>query len=276
MAPQIHLHILASGSGGNAAIVEGPRTSILVDCGLSKRELLRRADEMHVNMRRVAAVFITHEHSDHVSGLRVFSNCFDVPVFTTPGTAQVLSGRAGTTGITFSEIARDSVTHIGEIAVHAFPTSHDVAEPIGMRFSLFDEKDLETDSIGYCTDTGVLTDDALLRLAGARILALESNHDEHMLATGPYPQMLKSRVGGPCGHLSNEQAAHAVMELVSDCTEAVVGMHLSRENNQPSIAVRTLAAALDAKPENDIFTQARTDTGLRILVASQDCPISIL
>ena len=97
-----------------------------------------------------------------------------------------------------------------------------------------------------------------------------------MLATGPYPQMLKERVGGSYGHLSNEQAASALAGLIRPNTRTVVGMHLSRENNRPSLAVRTLAAALGAEPVNDTYTQAKTSGGLQVLVASQDWPMSVL
>ena len=276
MTPQIHLHILASGSSGNAAIVEGPQTSILIDCGLSRRELLRRSQELDIDTDRIAAVFITHEHSDHVGGLRVFAKHFDGPIFATSGTAHILSQRSSMAGVEFSLISTDAQKRVGEISVQAFSTSHDVAEPVGFRFSLLGEKNLEIDSIGYCTDTGILTDGALAELAGTRILALESNHDEHMLATGPYPQMLKERVGGPYGHLSNEQAASALAGLILPNTRTVVGMHLSRENNRPSLAVRTLAAALGAEPVNDTYTQAKTAGGLQVLVAGQDWPMSVL
>ena len=276
MTPQIHLHILASGSSGNAAIVEGPQTSILIDCGLSRRELLRRSQELDIDTDRIAAIFITHEHSDHVGGLRVFAKHFDGPIFATSGTAHILSQRSSMDGVTFSLISTDAQKRVGEISVQAFSTSHDVAEPVGFRFSLLGEKNLEIDSIGYCTDTGILTDDALTKLAGARILALESNHDEHMLATGPYPQVLKERVGGPYGHLSNEQAASALAGLIRPNTRTVVGMHLSRENNRPSLAVRTLAAALGAEPVNDTYTQAKTAGGLQVLVAGPDWPMSVL
>lgn len=276
MTPQIHLHILASGSSGNAAIVEGPQTSILIDCGLSRRELLRRSQELDIDTDRIAAVFITHEHSDHVGGLRVFAKHFGGPIFATSGTAHILSHRSSMDGVRFSLISTDAQKRVGEITVQAFSTSHDVAEPVGFRFSLLDEKNFEIDSIGYCTDTGILTDGALTELAGARILALESNHDEHMLATGPYPQMLKERVGGPYGHLSNEQAASALAGLIRPNTRTVVGMHLSRENNRPSLAVRTLAAALGAEPVNDTYTQAKTAGGLQVLVAGQDWPMSVL
>ena len=247
MTPEIHLHVLASGSKGNAAVVEGPGGLVLVDCGISRRALLARAGELGLDMGRVCGVILTHEHSDHVGGLTVFCIRFDGPLF---ATAFELAG----------------------MRVRTFPTSHDVAEPIGLRFETAD------DALGYCTDTGELGPEALDALAGARILALESNHDERMLAGGPYPAHLKARVAGVRGHLSNAQAAAALRELVGPDTETVVAMHLSQENNRPSVTVRELAAAVGAEPASgeDGRPEARTPDGrLTICCAAQDWPLSV-
>ena len=135
---------------------------------------------------------------------------------------------------------------------------------------------LDDDALGYCTDTGHLGKEALEALRGVRILALESNHDERMLASGPYPAYLKARVGGACGHLSNAQAAQALAQLVGEDTETVVAMHLSHENNRPSTCVRTLAEAVGAVAANDAFTEARTPDGhLTICAAAQDWPMTV-
>ena len=154
--------------------------------------------------------------------------------------------------------------------MQAFPTYHDVPDPTGFRF------ETEDDALGYCTDTGHLGKEALEALRGVRILALESNHDERMLASGPYPAYLKARVGGACGHLSNAQAAQALTQLVEKDTETVVAMHLSHENNRPSTCVRTLAEAVGAVAANDAFTEARTPDGhLTICAAAQDWPMTV-
>ena len=132
------------------------------------------------------------------------------------------------------------------------------------------------DAVGICTDTGVLTPEAARALAGMRILALESNHDEAMLRCGPYPAYLKARVAGERGHLSNAQAAAALPSLVARETEAVVAMHLSQENNRPSVAVRCLAAAVGAEPQDALGVHAATPDGrLRVLAAAQDAPVSV-
>lgn len=263
----IHLHVLASGSKGNAAVVEGPTGSVLIDCGLSRRELMRRAAELGVDMGRVQALLLTHEHSDHVSGVSVFANRFDGQLMATAGT---VAARSYLMALPFALIENNECFELAGMRVRAFPTSHDVADPVGYRFETDD------DALGYCTDSGMLTAEAYEALIGCRVLALESNHDPKMLEHGPYPAFLKQRVGGEKGHLSNVQAAEALPALVSSRTETVVAMHLSQENNRPSIAVRTLAEALGAEQANSTFTEARTPDGLlSICAAGQDKPLSI-
>ena len=269
MIPEIHLHVLASGSKGNASLVEGPGGLVLVDCGISRRALLSRADELGVDVSRVAGVILTHEHSDHVAGLSVFCNRFDGPLFATAGTA---GARRYLTELPFTLVGNSDEFELAGMRVRTFPTSHDVADPIGLRFST------ENDALGFCTDTGELGEKALDGLEDVRILALESNHDERMLATGDYPAYLKARVGGATGHLSNAQAAEALRTLAGPDTETVVAMHLSQENNRPSVCVRTLAEALDAEvvTGEDGRPEARTADGrVSICCAAQDWPMSV-
>ncbi len=267
MTPQIHLHILASGSKGNAAVVEGPGGSVLIDCGISRKQLLERAAELGVDMNRVVAVLLTHEHSDHVKGLSVFCNRFEGELYATAGTA---GARKYLCELPFTLVDHGDNFEVAGMRVQCFPTSHDVCDPMGFRFQTAD------DVLGYCTDTGCLTAEAYAALRGARILALESNHDVKMLANGPYPSYLKERVGSEKGHLSNDQAAAALRVLVTEDTETVVAMHLSADNNRPSVCVRTLAQAVGAAAANDTFTEARTPDGfLTICAAGQDSPMSI-
>ena len=185
MTPQLHLHVLASGSKGNAAVVEGPEGSVLVDCGISRRALLQRAAELGVDMGRVAAVLLTHDHSDHVKGLSVFCAHFDGGLFATAGT---VGARKYLTELPFTLVEHSDAFEVAGMRVQAFPTFHDVPDSMGFRFETAD------DALGYCTDTGHLGPEAMGALTGVRILALESNHDERMLANGPYPSYLKARV----------------------------------------------------------------------------------
>lgn len=263
----LRLHVLASGSKGNAVVVEGPEGAILVDCGVSCRSLTQRADALGLDMGRVRALVLTHEHSDHVAGVTVFRNRFDVPVYATEGT---MSARSYLERLDYEAVGHLDEWRVAGIRVRSFPTSHDVADPIGLRF------DCDGDSVGLCTDTGLLGDAAREALRDARVLALESNHDERMLANGPYPAFLKRRVGGPGGHLSNAQAADALADLVGGRTEEVVAMHVSQKNNRPSTAVRTLAEALGAEAANATFTEAATPDGrVTIRVAGQDRPMTV-
>ena len=267
MKPSIHLHILASGSKGNASVVEGPQGSVLIDCGLSRKRLLERAAQLGVDMGRAQAVLFTHEHSDHVSGAGVFCRRFGGAIYATAGTVAACSRLSNLPVLT---IGHDQSLELCGMTVQAFPTSHDVADPVGFRF------EAAGDALGFCTDTGVLLPQAQEALRGCRILAIEANHDERMLETGPYPYYLKQRVGGRYGHLSNRQCADALGDLVTNETEVVVGMHLSEKNNLPSVAVRTLAEAVGATAEGAAAVRAQTPDGrLSVCVGAQERPLTV-
>ena len=277
MTPHIHLYVLASGSKGNATVVEGPHGSVLVDCGISRKALHARADEVGCDLSRVEAILVTHEHSDHTSGLSVICNHFDGPVYATAGTA---TGRRHLASLPFTLVDHDFTLTIGGMRIQAFPTSHDVNDPMCFRFEVRGRgetgDDELLDAVGWCTDTGYLTDEALGALYGCRVLGLEANHDPRMLATGPYPAFLKRRVASEEGHLSNAQAAQALPTLVTRDTETIVALHLSEKNNRPSLAVRALAAAIGAEAANTTFTEARTPDGLlSICAGAQDRPLAV-
>ncbi len=277
MQPLLHLFVLASGSKGNAAVIQGPDGSILVDCGISWRELGRRADAVGCDLTRVQAVFVTHEHSDHVRGLTTLHKRMEAPLVATAGTA---GGSSVTLDLPFDLVDHDQSLDLAGMHVELFPTSHDVADPFGLRVSVIDEYGEVQDALGWCTDTGYLTADALGRLRGVRILGLEANHDVNMLAHGPYPAFLKARVGGDHGHLSNDQAADALGHLVGEDTETVVALHISQKNNTPGACVRTLADAVGAQVVDELsdgsLAEARTADGLlSICVASQDDPLVV-
>ncbi|WP_028263537.1 MBL fold metallo-hydrolase [Atopobium fossor] len=264
---QLRLHILASGSKGNACVVQSANTKILIDCGISYRELTRRAAVLNVDLSDIAATVVTHEHSDHTAGLSVWCKHFTGPMLATKGTA---GARKHLAVLPFKAIDRNADFEIGDIRVRCFPTSHDVVDPIGFRF------EAHGDALGYCTDSGVLTQPALELLHNVRILALEANHDPRMLAHSSYPLFLQERIGGAQGHLSNEQACTALTTLVTKKTEYVIAMHLSQENNRPGLAVKTLSQAVGATPQNDMGTRAATaDKFLSIVCAAQDAPMTI-
>lgn len=270
MSARLALHVLASGSKGNCALVEGPRGLVMIDDGLSRREALRRMEDLDLDADRVAAILLTHEHADHVSGMSVWCKRFSGPLFAsrhTPETRRYLEE------LPFEEFDPGDELEVAGLRVTTFPTSHDVANPVGYRF------DADGDSVGFATDTGVLTEAARRALADCRLLALESNHDVAMLKNGPYPRALKQRILGAGGHLSNDQSAEAAAQLVTDRTEQLVAMHLSQDNNRPSLAVRALAAAVGAEADDELGATAtkRRDglSDLRVRAAGQNIPISV-
>lgn len=269
---RLHLHILGSGSRGNCALIEGPDSLIMIDNGFSRRETLKRMHELGLSEDDVRALILTHEHSDHVSGVSVWCKRFDGELYASVGTSDV---RKYLACLPFRCFSPGDVFEVCGVRVDTFATSHDVMNPVGFRFSC------GGDAIGYATDTGVLLPDAMRLLADARILALESNHDVPMLRTGSYPRMLQDRILSERGHLSNKQAATALAQLVSDRTEHVIAMHISQENNRPSLAVRTLASAVGATLDNELGSSATLARkgglpSLHIRSAGQNRPISVL
>ena len=268
----LHLHVLGSGSKGNCALVEGPEGLIMIDDGFSRRETLARMHELDLSENSVRALILTHEHTDHVSGVSVWCKHFSGELYASAGTA---GARSHLNCLPFSEFAPGDVLEIAGIQVATFPTSHDVVNPVGFRFSC------KGDAIGYATDTGTLPPGSQRLLHDVRILALESNHDVTLLRTGPYPRMLQDRIASDRGHLSNTQAAEVVPKLVTDRTEQLVAMHISQENNRPSLAVRALASALGATLDNELGSSATLVRGehnpaLHILAAGQNRPISLM
>lgn len=274
MTPLMHLYVLASGSAGNAAVIDGPDGAILIDCGISRKELGRRAADAGANLDRVQAVFVTHEHGDHVRGIPVLASHTECPFYATAGTA---GGGKALLDVPFTLVSHDDEVDVGGMHVTLFPTSHDVADPFGMRVEVRDDGGATLDAIGWCTDTGFLTAEALGALRDVRILGIESNHDVEMLRNGPYPAFLRRRVGGEAGHLSNKQCADALSLLVGDDTETVVALHLSEKNNRPSVCMRTLAGALGANLlDGEDGPEARTEDGaISLCCAHQDRPLVI-
>ena len=267
----LHLHILGSGSRGNCALVEGPDGLIMIDNGLSRRETLKRMHELGLCEDEVRALILTHEHSDHVSGVSVWCKRFDGELYASTGTAAV---RKYLDCLPFCCFDPGDSFEVCGVRIDTFSTSHDVVNPVGFRFTR------GGDAIGYATDTGVLLPEAMRLLADVRILALESNHDVPMLRTGSYPRVLQDRILSERGHLSNEQAATALTELISDRTEHVVAMHISQENNRPSLAVRAMANAVGAELDNELGSRATLMRGdglpdLYIRSAGQNRPISV-
>jgi phosphoribosyl 1,2-cyclic phosphodiesterase len=219
---------LASGSKGNTILVCSQKTRILLDAGLSARELVSRLQQTSVQANRLDAVVITHEHADHVRGLGTLSRRFDLPVYLSQGTLENLPVEIGQ--LADIKLFQPGVPFaIGDLRIQPFAVSHDAEDPAGFV--------VEHDGhrLGVCTDLGIATQLVKTRLQGCQGLILEANHDLQLLANGPYPLPLKQRIRSRHGHLSNADAFELLKSITHSALQSVLFAHLSEVNNQPDL-----------------------------------------
>ena len=230
--------VLASGSGGNACVVESGRTRVLVDAGLSAKEIERRMRARAIEPETIGALFVTHEHNDHGSGALVFSARWGCPIFATAGTAAAL-GLDGDLFSPFVPVTGGREGRVGDVGYSAYATPHDAVESVAYAF-----EDVEARLV-IASDLGRVEPSFVDFLREATTLLLEFNHDEDMLRDGPYTWPLKKRIAGGFGHLSNRQSAEALARAAGPKLKRVVATHLSRTNNTPEIVRAELARALE-------------------------------
>lgn len=228
--------LLASGSQGNALYVESAESRILVDAGLSGRELARRLAQVGVDADDLDAIFVTHEHQDHCRGLGAMARRHRLPVFIHDAAFKALPRLGRVEEIRGFDIG-DPID-FRDVHVRSFPVTHDAAEPLGYTI------DTPAGRIGIATDLGMSTRLVAERLRECRVLVIESNHDEKMLRDGPYPWHLKERIRSSHGHLSNDASAELLGQLAWPGLEMVFLAHLSEQNNCPELAGRTAGRVL--------------------------------
>lgn len=234
----ITIHTLASGSEGNCLLLSAGGTHLLLDAGISCRRIAASLSLLGLAPADLSAVLITHEHSDHVSGLDTMVRRWKLPVYASPATARRLAYRLAGIEPLLREVEPGRTFPIGTITVTPFPISHDAAGGVDYRF------DCGGCAAGALTDTGYVTDEAREILQGVELLVLESNHDVELLRSGPYPYQLKKRILSAQGHLSNADAAAFAGCLARGGTRRFVLAHLSRENNTPLLAQAAVEAAV--------------------------------
>ncbi|MEW5913650.1 MAG: MBL fold metallo-hydrolase [Thermodesulfobacteriota bacterium] len=227
--------LLGSGSKGNCLYVEADQCALLVDCGLSARQTLTRLETRGLSPHLIRAIVLTHEHRDHVAGLRVLAQRLRVPVMCTGPTWCRVPDRGA---LRPQAIVAGQAFAVDGLSLQPFSVSHDAVDPVGLVISAGSAR------LGLATDLGVVTHLVRQRLAGCQGLILEHNHDPQMLAQGPYQQWLKQRVRSNQGHLSNEQGAELLAGLLHGQLRQVVLAHLSEVNNRPELAGRAAAQAL--------------------------------
>ena len=231
---------LFSGSSGNCLYIGTAEDGILVDAGVSARRIERALWAREIDPGSIRAVLVTHEHSDHVRGLRVFCKKYKIPVYATAKTCQALR----TAGVIEPEtlcLPLDDDQIVAGFRVVPFCTSHDCDGSCGYRIVLPDDR-----CVGVATDLGVMTQTVRDHLRGCDLKHIESNHDVRMLENGPYPYPLKRRILSDEGHLSNLACARELPQLVRDGTTRISLGHLSRENNLPDLAFATAQSELNA------------------------------
>jgi phosphoribosyl 1,2-cyclic phosphodiesterase len=224
----IGFNVVSSGSGGNCTLVWDQDTLLVVDFGISLKRLKSRVKELGINHPEMS-LFISHEHSDHSSGIRVLTHNMSADVYTRRSTAEALS-------LAEAFQMRDSVT-IGNFTINAVSVSHDAADPVAYTVQNGRAK------VSIVSDLGYVTSGLIEIMKGSQIVALEANHDVEMLKSGSYPFPLKKRILGEQGHLSNAQTSEA-LEKVSNSETSIILTHLSQENNTPDLAKQAVTTHL--------------------------------
>ncbi len=227
---------LCSGSSGNCAVLGTDTATVMIDAGRSAKYLTDALRSARLDPARVSGIFLTHEHTDHVSALATFTKKFPVPVHAAYGTAGCVGNKCAPGTLqahppVFTET-------VGDITVTSFTTMHDTEMSVGYRL------DAAGRSFGYATDLGIFTDSVLESLSGCECVILEANHDMGMLMSGPYPPELRRRIASEHGHLSNADSARAAAMLAGRGTRRILLAHLSAENNLPSLALSSVKAGL--------------------------------
>ena len=222
---------LFSSSKGNSYYIQGNGSAILVDAGrnLKQLELAMTANEL--SMRDVCAVFVTHEHTDHISALKVLLKRYDIPLYASRGTLDYLTSYDKVPACARLSVIED-VIETGDFRVQRVETSHDAAEPCGYFITTPDGR-----RVSVVTDTGYLTEDAKKAISRSHLAVVESNHDVDMLREGMYPYILKKRILSDNGHLSNAACAEALPDFVGAGLTRIILGHLSEENNTPHLAL---------------------------------------
>ena len=254
---------LYSGSSGNSLFVETEHTKLLIDAGVSSKKIETALDNLQVNPNSIDGILITHEHLDHVRGLGTFAKKFNIPVFVDNKTLDGMPEQK-------DKLRQNKIKNfvvgenfeINDLKIKSFKIPHDAANPCGFLISKNDK------SIGIATDIGHMTNSILRDLEPCDFILIESNYEPEVLKYSPYPYNLKTRIAGPNGHLPNEEAGKTISCLLKNNLKQAMLGHLSKENNFPELAYKTVVEELIANNYNE--------NSLSLSVASRDLPGNII
>lgn len=232
---------IASGSSGNSIYFGSDNTHILIDTGISNKRIEEGLKNLGLKVSDLSGVLITHEHSDHIQGLRTLTKKYQIPIYATKGTLDYIKAKKIIEGNEdlCNVISADTKITIDDIDASVFKISHDASEPVGFRLSTAGK------SVAVATDMGVYDEYIVDKLQDLDAILLEANHDIRMLEAGPYPYHLKRRILGSKGHLCNEIAGKLLARILNDNIKHVLLGHLSKENNYPSLAYETVKVEID-------------------------------
>ncbi len=252
---------LVSGSSGNSTLIGTDRSMVLCDAGVSMKKIEECLNTAGHTLKDINAVFITHEHSDHIKGLGVISRKWNIPVYATVGTIRAILGDRSLGRMDpglFNPITKEEGVMIGDLHICAHSVSHDAADPVCYSFT--------DDHSKACiaTDMGCFTNELIRSLSGCDYMLVEANHDIRMLEAGPYPYQLKRRILGDRGHLSNEAGGALIRELLNEHVKEIRLGHLSKENNFPELALMTVRQELLGNPFSP------DPEGLPVYIAGRD------
>ncbi len=241
---------LFSSSKGNSYYISGNNEAVLVDAGRNCKQLELALLQNEIDTKTIKAIFVTHEHVDHCSSLRVFAKRYALPIYGSSGTLDALVNGDKVDKSADLRVIEDEV-NVGDMLIKRVLTSHDAKESCGYHVTTADKR-----RCAVVTDTGFLTQDALNALTNSNAVIIESNHDLQMLKNGPYPFILKKRVMSMTGHLSNDDCAKVLPQLVESGVTRFLLAHLSQENNTPRLALDTSKLSLNCAgmTENEDYT----------------------
>ena len=245
---------LGSGSGGNGTVIRAGNTTLLIDCGFSRRALQDRLNERCVAMEQLDAILVTHEHGDHLKGVPIVARLHQIPVYASRGTVDAMRQRISkfeSVEYLLNEIEAGVAFRVKDVDVYPIDVPHDVKEPIQFvcRYN--------GAGVGVLTDCGSYTEEMVTHYSRVNGLLLETNHDSHMLATGPYPARIKQRVAGDFGHLNNRQSREFAQRIHHVNLQQLVLGHISQHNNERGLIEREF----DNFPSGTSVTYASQDGG---------------
>lgn len=244
--------VLASGSTGNSVYIEANKTRLLIDAGISAKQLEKRLSNIGVCINDINAICISHEHSDHIKGIKVIQNRFQIPIYTNQGTHKAIQNLYPSNELNIKLFQTGSEFKLEDLVINSFMIPHDALEPVGFKIKHKDK------SIGIVTDLGIVSPLVIDNLKGCNCIITEANYDEDLLMEAPRPWRIKQRIRSRQGHLSNTDTAQLIKNCYSDSLQHVIIGHLSSECNSPDIALKTILSQLSLDGITDLSIDIST------------------